>query len=300
VVHDLFDLFVADKGTVAAHDLGSARHIEHVTHAKELLGPHLAQDRTAVDFRGHLEGNPRREVRLDRAGDDIDRRTLCRHDQVNTRGPRHLRQTLDAGFDLFARDHHQVGHLIHDHDDIGQRFGLEFIRLKDRLARIFVKAGLDGAAEHLSLGQGLADTTVIAFDVAHAHLGHLAIALFHLAHGPLQRDNGLFRVGHNGGQQMRDAVIDRQFQHLGVDHDHPAFFRRQLVQQRQDHCVDRNGFTRTSGPRDQQVRHLGKVRDHRVTANVFAQGQRQAHGAVAEITRSEDFTQHDFLAVLVR
>ena len=49
-----------------------------------------------------------------------------------------------------------------------------------------------------------------------------------------------------------------------------------------------------------EVRHLGKVRDHRVTANVFAQGQWQAHGAVAEITRGEDFAQHNFLAVLVR
>ena len=72
VVDDLFDLFVADEGAVATGDLGPARHIEHVAHAQQLLGTHLTQNRAAVDFRGHLEGNPRGEVRLDRAGDNID------------------------------------------------------------------------------------------------------------------------------------------------------------------------------------------------------------------------------------
>ena len=136
---------------------------------------------------------------------------MRRHNQVDTRCPRHLRQTLNAGFDFLARDHHQVGHLVDDNDDIGQRLGGIFLGLKDRLAGIFVKAGLHSAREHLALGQRFADATIVAFDVPHAHLGHLAIALFHLAHGPFQRDNGLFRVGHNRGQQVWDAVIDAEF-----------------------------------------------------------------------------------------
>jgi len=82
---------------------------------------------------------------------------------------------------------------------------------------------------------------------------------------------------------VRDAVIDRQFQHFGVDHDHPAFFRCQLVEQAEDHRVDGDGFTRPRGARDQQVGHLGEVRDHRIAADILAQSQWQAHLRIAEI-----------------
>ena len=172
--------------------------------------------------------NPGREVRLDRAGDDIDRRPLRGHDQVDAAGPRHLRQALDAGLDLFARDHHQVGHLVDDHHDIGHLLGLEFLGLEDRLAGVVVKPGLHRAREHLVLGQRIAHPAIVAFDVAHAHLRHLAIALFHFADDPFQGHHGLFGVGHNGRQKMRDAVVNRKFQHLGVNHDQAAFVGRQL------------------------------------------------------------------------
>ena len=167
--HDLFDLFVADKRPVDAGDLGPARHIQHIAHAQQLFSPLLAQDRAAVDARGDLEGNPCREVGLDRAGDHIDRGALGRHDQVNARGPRHLRQALDASFNLFARHHHQVGHLVHHHHDIGQGDGGEFVGFKHGLAGVFIKPRLNGALEHLVLGQCFAHTTIVAFDVAHPH-----------------------------------------------------------------------------------------------------------------------------------
>ena len=296
MVHDLFDLFVGHERAVNPGDARAIAHIEHVALTQQLFSPLFTQNGAAVDLRGHLEGNPGGEVRLDRAGDDIDRGALRRHDQVDARGPRHLRQSLDASLDLFARDHHQVGHLIDDHDDIGEGFGLEFLGLEDRFSGILVKAGLDGALEHLALGQRLADAAVIALDVAHAHLGHLAVTVLHLAHDPFQRDDGLFRVGDDGRQQMRDAVIDRQFQHLRVDHDQPALIRRQLVQQRQDHGVDRHRLTGPRGPRDQQVGHLGKVGHHRIAADILAKRQRQRMGAVAKGAAGQDFAQDHLFA----
>ena len=117
---------------------------------------------------------------------------------MDTGGTRHLRQTLDAGLDFLARNHHQVGHLVHNHDDIGQRYRCVLFRLENRLAGVVVKTGLNGAAEHLALGQRLTDAAVIAFNVAHTHFGHLAIAVFHLAHGPFQRHKCLFRVSDDG------------------------------------------------------------------------------------------------------
>jgi hypothetical protein len=140
---------------------------------------------------------------------------------------------------------------------------------------------------------------VVAVDVAHAHLGHLAIAFLHLAHDPFQRDDRLLGVGHDGAQEMRDAVIDAEFQHLRVDHDQPAFLGRQLVEQAQDHGVDRHRFARPGGARDQEVGHLGEVGDHRVAADILAQRQRQAHASRRRSRGAQDLAQHHLLAVLV-
>ena len=150
---------------------------------------------------------------------------------MNARSARHLRQTLNAGLDLFAGNHHQIGHLIDDNNDIRQQLWLEFLGLEDRIAGLIVKAGLDSAAEHLALGQRILHAAIEAVDIAHAHLGHLAIAFLHLAHDPFERDNRLLGIGHNRRQQMRDTVIDAEFQHLGINHNHPAFFWCQLVKQ---------------------------------------------------------------------
>ena len=51
---------------------------------------------------------------------------------------------------------------------------------------------------------------------------------------------------------MRNTVVDGQFQHLRIDHDHPALLRRHAVEQRQDHRVQRDRFARTGRARDQQ------------------------------------------------
>ena len=55
---------------------------------------------------------------------------LRREDQVDADGARHLRQPADRFLDLVARHHHQVGQLVDDDDDEGQRLG----RLRDPCA----------------------------------------------------------------------------------------------------------------------------------------------------------------------
>ncbi len=173
-----------------------------------MFGTHLAQDGAAVDLRRDLEGDTRREVRLDRAGDDVHRRTLRGEDDVETGGACHLRETLHQAFDVLAGDHHQVGHFVDNDDDIGQRREIEFLFLVDRLAGFLVEAGVNGARELLALGLGFDEARIVAVDIADAELGHALVALFHLAHGPFQRDDGLLRIGYDRRQQMRDAVID--------------------------------------------------------------------------------------------
>src|ERR1019366_10322978 len=92
---DLFNLAVSDERPMHARNAPSPRHVKHVALTKQLLGALLAQNGAAVDLGGHLEGNAGWEIRLDRAGDDIDGRSLRRHDEVNTGRPRHLGAPLD-------------------------------------------------------------------------------------------------------------------------------------------------------------------------------------------------------------
>src|SRR5690606_26405745 len=205
---DFLHPLVGGGPAVHALDAAAARHVEHVAHAEQLLGTLLAENGAAVDLRRHLEGDARREIRLDRAGDHVDRRALRRHDDMDAGGARHLGQTLDSAFDVLAGHHHQVGHLVDDHHDVRHRLEVERFALVDRLAGIPVEADLDGAGDLLALLQRLADALVEAVDVAYADLGHLAVTVLHLAHGPFQGHDGLLRVGDDRRQQMGNAVID--------------------------------------------------------------------------------------------
>src|SRR5471032_2519797 len=100
MAHDVLDFGVRHERTVHARDLATAGHVEHVALAQQLFATLLAENGAAVDLGRDLEGNARREVRLDGAGDDVDRRTLRRHHDMDAGGARHLRQALDGGFDL--------------------------------------------------------------------------------------------------------------------------------------------------------------------------------------------------------
>src|SRR3546814_7221091 len=81
-------LLVGDEGAVDAGDLLAAGHIEHVALAEELLRALLAEDRAAVDLGRDREADPGREFRLDDARDDVDRRALRGHDEMDACGAR--------------------------------------------------------------------------------------------------------------------------------------------------------------------------------------------------------------------
>ena len=152
----------------------------------------------------------------------------------------------------------------------------------------------------LALGLGLLGALVVAGDVANAELGHAAIAVLHLAHRPLQGDDRLLRIGDDGRQQVRDAVIDRQLQHLGVDHDEAAFGRRQAIEDRQDHGVDPDRLARARGASDQEVGHARQIGDIGVAADGLAERQRQDVGRLAVFGRGQEVPQIDGLTLQVR
>ena len=127
------------------------------------------------------------QVRLDEAGDDVDRRPLRRENQVDADGARHLREPRDRLLDLVARDHHQVGELVDDDDDEAERLGLLAVLRRPLL------------------GDLLLDVPVVLLDVADAFRRERLVALFHLAHGPPQRVGGLLGIDDDGRHEMREC-----------------------------------------------------------------------------------------------
>ena len=112
---------------------------------------------------------------------------------------------------------------------------------------------------------------VVAREVARADPVHELVAPVHLSHAPRKRVHRLLHVGDDRREQMRDVLVDRELQHLRVDQDEPDRARLRLVEEREDHRVQRHRLARTRGARDQQVRHPRQVRDHRVARDVLAE-----------------------------
>ena len=65
--------------------------------------------------------------------------------------------------------------------------------------------------------QRLEQARVVAVDVAHTELGHVLVALFHLAHGPFQRDHRLhLLVGDEGAVDAGDAPAAGHVEHVAL------------------------------------------------------------------------------------
>ena len=123
-----------------------------------------------------LKPEPRRHVRLDQTGDDVDGRALRRDHQVDAGRAGELGDAHDRVLDVARGDHHQVGELVDDHQQV-RVGGVDALRPGRRH---------EFAAAHLA---------VEVVDVPHAGGLHVLVAHVHLAHDPLQRVGRLLRVG---------------------------------------------------------------------------------------------------------
>ena len=159
---------------------------------------------------------------------------------------------------------------------------------------------MDGAVEFLALLVRFGDARVVAVDVAHAELRHFLVALLHLAHRPFERHHRLLRIGDHGRQQMRNAVIDGQFEHFRIDHDQPALVGMQPVDQAQDHRVDGDRFARAGGAGDQQMRHAGEIDQYGFAADRLAEAERQLGLGLGIIARGQKFAEINLFAVRIR
>ena len=224
---------------------------------KQLLRSGHIENRAGVDLRGYAERDPGRNVRFDDARNDVDGRALRRDNQMDARRASHLGQPADRILHVVGSDHHQVGKLVDDDDDIRQapQPGLSAIK------------------------------RVVTFDIPRAGLGEHLVALLHLDDDFLKRKRGAPRIGHDRREQMGNAVVHVELDHLGIDHQQLHFIGLRFVQDARNNAVDADRFTRTRRARDEQMRHFGQVADDRLTGNIPAERDGQLGGRIPERRR---------------
>ena len=205
---------------------------------------------------------------LMRPGDDVDRRPLRREDQVDAGGARLLREARDRLLDLAPDRHHEVGELVDDDDDARQVAVHEAAR---RLVAALARSASPPPSSPSSRPRPprappraplgllrLREQPVVAVDVADALLVQEPVAVLHLLHHVGERAGGLLRVGHDRDEQVRDVLVDRELEHLRVDHDEAHVARRRLVEDAHDHRVHRHRLAGAGGAGDQEVRHRAR------------------------------------------
>ena len=105
--------------------------------------------------------------------------------------------------------------------------------------------------ERLAAVDRIVDLAVVAREMAHAEPRHQRVTALHLRNAPAQRVRGLLHVRDDGREQMRNALVDRELEHLRIDHDEPHVLGRGLVEQAQHHRVQRDRLTGAGRARDQ-------------------------------------------------
>ena len=249
---NLVDFVVRDKAALdtaglAPVDLGE----QHVAQTGELLGAHLVDDDARVDARGDVKGDAVGDVGLDEARHHVGAGALRGNDKMNTGGTAQLCNTHDRGLDILTGDHHQVRELVNDNDKVGHLLRRIVVMLKLASSLLFV----------------------VGRDLTHVETLEDLQATLHLGHSPLQSARGLLGLGHHGHIEMRQTVIARKLDALGVDHDQANVLGKGAHEQGRDDGIDHHRLTRTGRTGNQQVRHLGEVGDNRRALGVAADGE---------------------------
>ena len=204
---------------------------------------------------------------------------------MDSRCTRLLGKSCDQLLDLLPGNHHQIGQFVDDNDNMRHR-NQRFRRLRRQR---------EGICQLLPGLLGILDAVIKAGDIAHTHRRHQLVTLLHLGHTPVKRVGGVLHVNNHWRQQMRNAFIDRQLKHFRINENQPDLIGFRLVEQRKNHRVDADRLSRTGRPRHQQVRHLGQVDDHRVTANILAKRHRQRRRHIVVFVARNNFRESNDL-----
>ena len=170
---------------------------------------------------------------------------------MNTRSTRQLRNTNNRLFHVTRGDHHQVGELVNNHQQV----------------RVLVHRALaTGIGLNLTLTHRLVEVVYVLVAV----VGEVIVTGVHLTNHPLKSLSSLLRVCNDGRNQVRNTLIGGQLHTLRVNHHQAHLVRSRTHQNRGDHRVHKRRLTGTGRTSDQHMRHLREVRQHEATFNVLA------------------------------
>ena len=170
----------------------------------------------------------------------------------------------------FAVREHEVREFVDDADDEGPDLERFLNGILGRLQRI---------GNRLAVFRGPADLLVVVVEVTHTHAAHHGIAAVHLAGEPLEGRGRLVHVGDDGAEKMRNAVVERELEHLRVDQHEPEVRGRIAVKHRENHGIDANRLARPRRTSHEQMRHLGEVDHEGLAADVLAERERERRRA---------------------
>ena len=279
--HDGLDLRLGDEGPLDPHRLvGSHGQEQPVSLADELLRTRLIQDDATVGEARRGERQPARHVGLDQPGDDVDARTLRGEHQVDACRPCELRDADDRILDVARGNHHQVGELVDNDEQI--------------------RIGLDLA---LAAGQwrdlAILNSLVELIDMPVTEVRQIVVTTVHLLDDPLQCVGCLLRVRDDRRDQVRDPLVRRQLDPLGVDEDQSHLVGRGPHENRGDETVDAARLSGASGTGHEQVRHAREVGHHEAALDVLAERSRQRMVIARRGTAAQDIPQCDQFTVRV-
>ena len=163
------------------------RQEQAVALAEQLLRARLVEDYPRVSQRRGLEAQPGRHIGLDQTGDDVDRRPLGGDHEVDAGRPRELGDPDDGVLDVPRGDHHQIGQLVDDDEQV-------------RIGRIHT---LRPGRRTSFTGPHLAVEVV---DVPDPGRFHVLVAHVHFANDPAQRVGRLLRVGDHRRDEVRNRL----------------------------------------------------------------------------------------------
>ena len=176
-----------------------------------------------------------------------------------------LSDSNDRELGVFSFLEDQVGQFVNHNHNEGQLLGREFHLALVRDSHFFTQLF------------GILAQLVVFGKVAHLGVLQQGVPAFHLMHGPLQDTLGFVGFGHHGTRQVGDGFVRVKLHLLGI-HQHELHFIWTFGEQpaHQD-GVDAHRLAGTRGSRNQHVRHLGEVIDHRFPRRVFPEVHGQAH-----------------------
>ena len=184
--------------------------------------------------------------------------------------PSLLSDTSNGCFDfLFVPTHHEISKLIDDdYDDGHSIFGTDF--------------------------------RIVLFEIAYTQWLHRRVSAFHLSDSPLESIECLIRSIDDGCEEMRDAIIDAEFDLLGVYHDHTQFRWSILVEHGEDESIHPDRFPRSCLSCDEEMGHLREITDDEVTIDILPHGKGELGLVMREAVIFEDFSDTDNISFLIR